>query len=97
MNRDTHDIEEYKKEVAKQSGINIQPNDMVKLMAASDPCLFNNKNLVDIVPKQLDPIVLFVLGQMHKAAMEHGKEQVKYWRDLDQYRGYWEVEPTSAV
>ena len=96
MNRDAHDIEEYKREIAEQSGTNIQPNTLVKLMAASEPCMFNNKNLVELVPTQLDVVALFHLGLMCKTARQHGQEQIEYWKELAKYRGYWETEPSVS-
>jgi len=59
--RDTHDIEEYKRE---QKTTNIQPALLIKLMMDSEPCLFVNQNKPAIEPRELP-------------AKSHAPEQVK--------------------
>lgn len=57
MNRDTHDIEAYERELAEElAGTNIQPALLIKLMIESEPCLFSNTS--EPVPVQNKPIIL---------------------------------------
>jgi len=54
-NRDTYDIEEAerldKAEFdARNKSTNIQPSLLVKLMCESEPCLFNNKSELAVIP-----------------------------------------------
>jgi hypothetical protein len=61
---------------------NIQPGLVVKLMAASEPCLFSNKNPIEVKPVVVDPKVFLALGQMLEAAKFHAEYQIEFWKEL---------------
>lgn len=71
---------------------NIQVNDMVKAMIASEPCLFNNstKNLMPVTQKSsvdakylsIDARYLPITKRMFAIARWHGALQAKFEVDL---------------
>jgi len=77
--RDTHDIEEYKRE---QKTTNVQPSLMVKLMMESEPCLFANKNQPAVVPYIISPKLMVIRDKMLDIARWHAQLQVSFDRTL---------------
>lgn len=77
--RDTHDILAYE---AEQKSHNIQPSTLVMALVESEPGLFNNENLVPVIPTTLDPKALFMLGRMLEAAKFHAEYQIAFWKEL---------------
>ena len=67
---------------AKQKSYNIQPQTLIRAFIESEPCLFANKNLVQIEPTHIDVRSLYMLGQVLEAAKSHARYQVDFWREL---------------
>jgi len=84
-NRDTHDIEEYERELR---ATNVQPALLIKLMQESEPCLFANKSepavvsVVKNIEYEISPHIKQIAARMMDIARWHAQLQVSYERAL---------------